>query len=424
MNGRTPAIPAYIAPEEKNAPVGYTRQIPVVFATNDNYAPYTGVAIASILHNASPENYYRIYILHTGLAGGAIQRLEGMGQDNAAVRCLNVQPLLDGYGVALHERAHFTKETYYRFLIPEIFCDFSDVIYLDGDLVAEADVADMIPADPGEAWISAVINVLTGQSTQRVWTDFGVEPGKYFNAGVLVMHIPQWREHGLADRCFALLDKTPWEKLMLLDQDILNAVCRGHVCFLDPAWNYCWHLDHTASEEIESLFAPIKAAVDGKFKILHFASDHKPWNRPELPLAGRFWRYAADSPFYEEILIRSRAAAAEACERKNQKEIAGKEKALAALEEEKRQLEEEKRQLAERTDALKREKEELEKQLDAQRVAQTKTQGQLEREKRQREKAEREVENIRGSLSYRIGRAVTWLPRKLLALLRRKNGRE
>lgn len=62
MNGRTPAIPAYIAPEEKNAPVGYTRQIPVVFATNDNYAPYTGVAIASILHNASPENYYRIYI--------------------------------------------------------------------------------------------------------------------------------------------------------------------------------------------------------------------------------------------------------------------------------------------------------------------------------------------------------------------------
>ena len=150
---------------------------------------------------------------------------------------------------------------------------------------------------------------------------------------------------------------------------------------------------------------------------MHFASDHKPWNRPELPLAGRFWRYAADSPFYEEILIRSRAAAAEACERKNQKEIAGKEKALAALEEEKRQL-------AERTDALKREKEELEKQLDAQRVAQTKTQGQLEREKRQREKAVREVENIRGSLSYRIGRAVTWLPRKLRALLRRKNGRE
>lgn len=73
---------------------------------------------------------------------------------------------------------------------------------------------------------------------------------------------------------------------------------------------------------------------------------------------------------------------------------------------------------------MKREKEELEKQLDAQRVAQTKTQGQLEREKRQREKAVREVENIRGSLSYRIGRAVTWLPRKLRALLRRKNGRE
>ena len=74
--------------------------------------------------------------------------------------------------------------------------------------------------------------------------------------------------------------------------------------------------------------------------------------------------------------------------------------------------------------ALADSREKLEKQLDAQYVAQTQTQGQLEREKRQREKAVREVENIRGSLSYRIGRAVTWLPRKLRALLRRKNGRE
>lgn len=391
MNEVERNIPPYIAPEETTAPFGYTRQIPVVFATNDNYAPYTGTAIASILCSASPENYYRIYILHTGLDSRYTERLEGMGGRNAAVRCLQVQPLLERHGTALYERAHFTKETFYRFLIPEIFCDFSDVIYLDGDLVVTGDIADMLAADTGGAWVSAVRNVLTCRSAERVRDDFGVEPEKYFNAGVMMIHIGQWTAHGLADRCFSLLAETPREKLMLLDQDILNAVCRGHVHFLDPAWNYCWHLDHTTLEEIERLFAPIKAAVDGKFKILHFASGEKPWNMPELPLASYFWKYAVSSPFCEEILTRSRASAAE---REKAQEIAliEREKALAVSEEERQRL--------------------LER-LEAQRAAAARMERQLEREKQ-------EVEDIRRSASYRIGRAATWLPRKLRTLLRKR----
>ncbi len=406
-------IPPYIAPEETTAPFGYTRQIPVVFATNDNYAPYTATAIASILCSASPENYYRIYILHTGLDSSYIERLEGMGGRNAAVRCLQVQPLLERHGTALYERAHFTKETFYRFLIPEIFCDFSDVIYLDGDLVVTGDIADMLPADTGGAWVSAVRNVLTCRSAERVWDDFGVEPEKYFNAGVMMIHIGQWVAHGLTDRCFSLLAETPREKLVLLDQDILNAVCRGHVHFLDPAWNYCWHMDHTTLEEIERLFAPIKAAVDGKFKILHFASVEKPWNMPELPLASYFWKYAVSSPFCEEILTRSRASAAAEREKAQGKVLVEREKALAASEEERQRLTE---ALAAQKITSEKERQQLLGCLETQRTAAARMERQLEREKQ-------EVEDIRRSASYRIGRAATWLPRKLRTLLRKRRNK-
>ena len=42
--------------------------------------------------------------------------------------------------------------------------------------------------------------------------------------------------------------------------------------------------------------------VGNNFKILHYASKNKPWSRPELPFAEKFWSYAATSVFFSEII--------------------------------------------------------------------------------------------------------------------------
>jgi len=62
----------------KKADEGSEHIIPIVFATNDGYAPYAGVAIESIIANASPRNDYRIYVLHTKVRGG-VRRLRELG---------------------------------------------------------------------------------------------------------------------------------------------------------------------------------------------------------------------------------------------------------------------------------------------------------------------------------------------------------
>ena len=41
--------------------------IPIVFASNENYAPYMSVAIRSIIEHKSPDKEYRVYVLHSGL---------------------------------------------------------------------------------------------------------------------------------------------------------------------------------------------------------------------------------------------------------------------------------------------------------------------------------------------------------------------
>lgn len=39
--------------------------------------------------------------------------------------------------------------------------------------------------------------------------------------------------------------------------------------------------------------------------IVHFTSHIKPWNEPKREFADKFWYYARQTPFYEEILFRS-----------------------------------------------------------------------------------------------------------------------
>ena len=49
--------------------------IPIVFASDNNFAPYTGVAVKSIIENASINYSYHIYVLYNELCIEYIQNI-------------------------------------------------------------------------------------------------------------------------------------------------------------------------------------------------------------------------------------------------------------------------------------------------------------------------------------------------------------
>ena len=53
--------------------------IPIVFATNEKYAPYADVCISSIYANSAKNKQYEITIFHTGLSDDTIYKLEEHG---------------------------------------------------------------------------------------------------------------------------------------------------------------------------------------------------------------------------------------------------------------------------------------------------------------------------------------------------------
>ena len=279
-------------PADAVVPEGFRRVVPVVFASNDEYAPYAGVAIESILRNAGEGNFYRIYMLYDRMSRYHRESLEQIRRSNASVHCIDVSKRVDALREDLFERAHFTRETYFRFLIPELFSFYDKIIYLDCDLVVRADLAELLAEELGTDLAAAVWNRSAGNfANQRL--ELGLELERYVNAGVLVINVRQWRAEDTAAACLRTLRETPREQLLCLDQDVLNMVCKDRIRLLDPAWNVCWNMIYgrLAQEWRED-----------QCRILHFASGMKPWSTPGTALSVYFWEYARTSCFYEEIL--------------------------------------------------------------------------------------------------------------------------
>lgn len=286
--------------------------VPVVFAADDNYSPMLGTAIASLAQNASDETLYDIVVLSRGISGRnqTLIRRALDGKPNISLRFFNVGRLVANYKLTVNE--HITEETYYRFLIQWILPDYPKVLYLDSDLVVNADVAELFATELGDALLAAVVDVdWAGNCNLRSGDDrcgyarktLGMkDPYAYFQAGVLLLNTAGMaRLHTLEE----------WLKLAAVphiynDQDVLNAECEGRVRYLDLSWNV---LVDTGRVEAAIKHAPVQMFKDylasrENPRIVHYAGGIKAWNEPDTDFADLFWWYARQTPFYETLLKR------------------------------------------------------------------------------------------------------------------------
>ena len=128
-------------------------------------------------------------------------------------------------------------------------------------------------------------------------------PYDYFQAGVLVMNLAEFRKTYTTKQILEYADAYDYE---LLDQDILNHLCEGRVLYLDIRWNIM--VDFNGIRIKENIRNAPKYLHDMYMEgrknpyIVHYAGPQKPWMSPEMDMAEYFWQYARENVFYERIL--------------------------------------------------------------------------------------------------------------------------
>lgn len=256
------------------------------FSCDDNYIPFLGVTLASLRENCDPGRHYDVRVLHTGLREEYMRRIsERFDGPDFKVEFLDISSTVEDFSRQLHTRDYYSKTTYYRLFIPELFPELDKALYLDSDLVFCGDVTEFYDTPLGDNLVGAVPDGFVNSTAElRLYASnrLGVDCSRYFNAGVLLMNLKAMREFRFQQVFLQLLGAVTFQ--VAQDQDYLNVICRDRVTYLSYDWNAM----------------PAGVPVESP-KLIHFNLDSKPWHTDGVTYEDRFWRYAELSGFRQEI---------------------------------------------------------------------------------------------------------------------------
>lgn len=288
--------------------------IPIAFACSDFYVPYIAAAIRSIIEHASPRHNYDLIFLCTEISENNRCLLQSVAYDitNSSIRFINVEKQISSYRLKVN--SHFTVETFYRLLLPQLLCYYDKVIYLDSDLIVLRDMADLFAIDISDHLLAAVIDAdMAGEYSGAIpgvkaYCDTVLKlenPYSYFQAGVLLLNLRAFRESFAPGELLVFAAERAYR---YVDQDVLNVKCAGRISTLDMNWNVMTDCGGTRIKDIikKGPLPICQAYMEARKNpyIIHYAGWEKPWNNPQSDFAEVYWKYARQTPFYEVNLFR------------------------------------------------------------------------------------------------------------------------
>ena len=267
----------------------YKQKIPICFATDDNYVPFLTVAIASLLANSSKENFYKIYVLTSHLTEENMNSILKMATENSSIKFVQLSKELDKVQDMFHLRDYYSKETYYRIFIPNLFPQYEKVLYLDCDITVLADVSELYNTQIHGYYVGAVQEEV--MQTFEVFGNYvekadGINRKNYFNAGILLINCRRWRNKLIAERFVDLLNRYKFR--VVQDEDYLNVLCKDNIKWLPLGWNKTSYKN--------------EAFDDKDLKITHWKINWRPWKYKDVLYEEYFWKYAKMTDFYDKLI--------------------------------------------------------------------------------------------------------------------------
>lgn len=264
------------------------QRIPIFYACDDSFVKYTIVSIHSLKANASKKHKYHIYILHTGISEHMMEKVSELADETFEISFENVAEYLRTIADKLPLRDYYSKTTYFRLFIAEMFPEYDKALYIDSDTVVTADISELCLTDIGDAYVGAchdqamVQMDVFGTYAEKV---VGVSRHNFFNAGLILINCRAFRKYNVLNKFIELLHT--YNFVVTQDEDYLNLICKDHVYWLDQRWN-------------TMVFGNIPYPIE-EAKIIHYIMVSKPWHYDDCRHGEIFWQYAKETSVYGEI---------------------------------------------------------------------------------------------------------------------------
>jgi len=238
----------------------------LAFCINRMALPGLGATLSSLVRNCSDSKKLIAWFFCRGISDKNKNRLEQLLKSEeflGGYRFIDFDPFsIFGSLPSLH--GDWT--TYGRLLLAD-YINEDRVLYLDADLIIERDILELGNFDLNHYVLAAVGG---GRFKYALGNKFYINvlglhsDLEYFNAGVLLLNLDEWRQKNVKEQCFRIGKQNSLD-LPSHDQSLLNIYCAGNFAKLPSSFNCEWLADKP------------KPQVANKM-ILHFVGSPKPWD--------------------------------------------------------------------------------------------------------------------------------------------------
>lgn len=262
--------------------------IPIFFAVDDQYIPFLAVSMQSLIDNSSKDNFYLIKILNTNISDENKDKINKYKRDNVSIEFVDLNYYIEKVKDKLYTRDYYSKTTYFRLFLPELYPQYDKVLYLDSDIVILSDIANLYNIDIEDNLVGAVPDDVI--QNIEVYSEYAekvvgvADHRNYFNAGVLLMNLDELRKAHFQEKFIYSLEEIRFS--VAQDQDYLNRICKGRVKLIEKGWNRMPMPDPIDEQDI---------------KLIHYNLAFKPWHFEDILYKEYFWKYAKKTEFFDVI---------------------------------------------------------------------------------------------------------------------------
>lgn len=251
--------------------------IPIFFTFDDNYSKLMKIAVESMKEKANKNYTYNLHVLYTSLSEQNMKLIKQVEDENFKVYFTDLSSNLQFIFDQLVTRDYYSEAIYFRLFIANLFPEYSKAIYLDSDIIVLSDISKLYSFDIGNNLLGAVKDEsvqIVPEFIEYVEKFLGVNHEKYFNSGVLLMNLDEFRKFNFEQKFINLLKQ--FKFIVAPDQDILNVLCKDKVFYLPTTWDKMPFPSNIPNSELD---------------LIHYNLSFKPWHYEGILYEDYFYKY-------------------------------------------------------------------------------------------------------------------------------------
>lgn len=245
----------------------------VVITVDDNYIRPALIMLESLFEQSGAGIH--VYLLHSNVCKENLKRLsDHVGKYGGTFTDIPVPPeLFEGATVT----KYFTKEMYYRLLIPQLLPEEERALYLDPDIIIFRSVEAFYRSDFEGKQMIAVPDFLGDSYYPERKKNLGLsDEYRYVNSGVLLFNIPLMKEQFRIDDMFRFMNECGLP-LEYPDQDLINVYFRDDLKYAPREYNFTTEYVGTG-DFLKYVFSPgYRRKERERVVIAHYMGKCKPW---------------------------------------------------------------------------------------------------------------------------------------------------